>query len=156
MSDYKDQLTLSVTGQHVVMKQGMWTPGLLPWAKPLIWTLIVEVILNSQSLKHGIKANLVWFSPLWKKEKLLFPPSLLPPPPPPPAYLFSIVIQIPPFSLSSVKMYLGYKWLFVLGLHLQTRTKTAIKSYQANQTYFWRRVYEFECFTPTLLFVSCW
>jgi len=62
MSDYKDQLTLSVTEKHVVMKWSVWTPGLLPWAKPPIWSHITEVILNSQSLKHGIKANLVWFS----------------------------------------------------------------------------------------------
>lgn len=62
MCDYKDWLTLSVTGKHVVMKWAVWTPDLLPWAKPLTWSIIIEVILNSQSLKHGIKANLVWFS----------------------------------------------------------------------------------------------
>lgn len=64
MSNYKDQLTLFVTGKHVVMKRGVWTPGLLPWAKPLICSLITKVILNSESLKHEIKANLVWFSSL--------------------------------------------------------------------------------------------
>lgn len=149
MSDYKDWLTLSLTGKHTLMKQGVWTPGLFPWAKPLIWSLIIVAILNSQPLKHGIKANLVWFSPSWKKENHF-------PLPPPPAYLFSVAIQIPPFSQFSIKIYLGYKWLFVLGLHLQTQKKIAIKRYRANKIYFWNKVYEFECLTPTLLFVSCW
>lgn len=60
---------LSVTGKHVVMKRGVWTPGLVPWAKPLTWGVTIEVILNSQSLKRGIEASLVWFSPSLKKEE---------------------------------------------------------------------------------------
>lgn len=51
---------------------------------------------------------------------------------------------LPPKHIcTTIKKYLGYKWLFVLGLHLQRQRKGTVKWYQASRIYFWSGVYEF-------------